>query len=144
MADAKKFVVKVEVHCEKDKKKALKAVSGFQGIDSLTIEIKDRKLTVVGTVDPVKLVEKLRRCWHAEILSVGPAKEPEKKKKEEGDKDKGKDADKQNAEMAKACHCNDCINPHFVFESNINPRVSQYYCAPISAEENPNSFCGIM
>ena len=37
--------------------------------------MKERKLTVVGLVDPIELVTKLRKLWHADILSVGPAKD---------------------------------------------------------------------
>lgn len=42
--------------------------------------MKDKKLTVVGDVDPIDLVKKLKKLCHAELLSVGPAKEPEKKR----------------------------------------------------------------
>ena len=37
--------------------------------------MKERKLTVVGLVDPIELVTRLRKLWHADILSVGPAKD---------------------------------------------------------------------
>lgn len=40
--------------------------------------MKEKKLTVIGTVDPVNVVSKLRKYWHTDIVSVGPAKEPEK------------------------------------------------------------------
>ena len=52
------------------------------------MDMKDKKLTVIGDVDPVSIVGRLRKLCHPEILSVGPAKEPEKKeepKKEEKD-----------------------------------------------------------
>ncbi|KAG9130569.1 hypothetical protein Leryth_011826 [Lithospermum erythrorhizon] len=51
--------------------------------------MKGKKLTVIGTVDPVSVVSKLRRFWPTDIISIGPAKEPEKK--EEGKKDEGKE-----------------------------------------------------
>lgn len=45
---------------------------------------------MIGTVDPVSVVGKLRKkTWPALIISVGPAKEPEKKK-EEPKKDEAK------------------------------------------------------
>ena len=53
------------------------------------MDMKEKKLTVVGDIDPVEVVSKLRKVWHTEILTVGPAKEPEKKK-EDGKKDDGK------------------------------------------------------
>ncbi|XP_022891111.1 probable LRR receptor-like serine/threonine-protein kinase At1g51880 [Olea europaea var. sylvestris] len=81
-----KLVIKVEVHDEKEKRKAMKAVSRLGGIESLAIDMKEKKLTVVGGFDPVQVVSKLSKSWYTEILTVGPAKEPEKKK-EEGKKD---------------------------------------------------------
>ncbi|CAA3029468.1 Serine threonine kinase [Olea europaea subsp. europaea] len=84
-----KLVIKVEVHDEKEKRKAMKAVSRLGGIESLAIDMKEKKLTVVGGVDPVQVVSKLSKSWYTEILTVGPAKEPEKKK-EEGKKDDAK------------------------------------------------------
>ncbi|KAK2986470.1 hypothetical protein RJ640_000224 [Escallonia rubra] len=48
------------------------------GVVSVSIEMKEKKLTVIGDVDPIALVRKLRKYKRTEILSVGPAKEPEK------------------------------------------------------------------
>ncbi|KAE8703667.1 putative disease resistance protein [Hibiscus syriacus] len=61
------------------------------------MDMKSKQLTVTGTVDPVNVVSKLRKYWPTVIVSVGPAKEPEKKeepkkeeaKKEEGEKKEG-------------------------------------------------------
>jgi hypothetical protein len=47
------------------------------------MDLKEKKLTVIGDIDPVDVVSKLRKIWHTEILAVGPAKE-------EGKKDEGK------------------------------------------------------
>ncbi|URE23954.1 heavy metal-associated domain containing protein [Musa troglodytarum] len=57
----------------------MKAVSSLQGIDSISMDMKDMKLTVIGMVDPIDVVGKLRKHWCADMVSVGPAKEPEKK-----------------------------------------------------------------
>ncbi|KAK3429263.1 hypothetical protein EUGRSUZ_E00671 [Eucalyptus grandis] len=61
------------------------------GIGSLSMDSKDSKLTVSGDFDPVEVVNKLRKSWHTDIVSVGPAKEDDGKKdggkKEEGKKD---------------------------------------------------------
>ncbi|CAL1398859.1 unnamed protein product [Linum trigynum] len=55
------------------------------------MDMKERKMTVIGSVDPVNVVSKLRKYWPTtDIILVGPAKEPEKKeepKKEEGKKE---------------------------------------------------------
>ncbi|KAM0872463.1 hypothetical protein ACQ4PT_038707 [Festuca glaucescens] len=56
------------------------------GIDQITVDMKDQKMTVIGTVDPVDVVAKLRSKLFptAQILSVGPAKEEKKDDKKDG------------------------------------------------------------
>lgn len=49
---------------------------------------KEKKLTVIGDIDPVSLVSKLKKLCHAEIVSVGPANKPEGKKKKDDDEKK--------------------------------------------------------
>jgi hypothetical protein len=56
------------------------------GIDQIAVDMKDGKMTVIGTVDPVDVVAKLRSKLFptAQILSVGPAKEEKKDDKKDG------------------------------------------------------------
>ncbi|GFQ05826.1 putative late blight resistance protein homolog r1b-12 [Phtheirospermum japonicum] len=119
-----KMVVRVDVHDEKEKQKAMKAVSSLTGIESLAVDMKERKITVIGDVDPVQVVGKLRKYWHTELLTVGPAKEPEKKN--EANKNDKKETEKIADQLIK------------FHNYQYYPYYTKYY--PVySAEENPNS-----
>lgn len=50
--------------------------------------MKDQKLTIVGDVDPVNVVGKLKK-WHTNIVSVGPAKEEKKEPQKKEPEKKG-------------------------------------------------------
>ncbi|CAN1264495.1 Heavy metal-associated isoprenylated plant protein 39 [Linum perenne] len=74
----------------------MKRAAEITGLDSVSVDMKDKKLTVTGDdFDPVKVVSKLRKLFHTDIVTVGEPKkpeakkeEPEAKKTEEGGKDK--------------------------------------------------------
>lgn len=58
------------------------------GVESVAVDMKEKKITVIGEADPIFLTVKLRKFGFGftELLSVGPAKEekkPEAAKKEE-------------------------------------------------------------
>lgn len=91
------------------------------------MDIKEKKLTVVGAVDPVVVVNKLRKNWSTEILTVGPAKETEKKKEDGKKKEDDKKKEKSESE----------IYAEYI-KNSYYPYLTQYYDVH-SAEENPNA-----
>ncbi|CAA0838787.1 Copper transport protein family [Striga hermonthica] len=80
---ANKVELKVLIRDEKEKQKAMKTVSSFYGIEFLAIDMKEKRLTVKGDVDPVLIVAKLRKYFHTELLTMSPAEEPAKEKEKE-------------------------------------------------------------
>ncbi|KAH7575944.1 hypothetical protein JRO89_XS02G0257700 [Xanthoceras sorbifolium] len=56
----------------------MRIVSNISGVESVRVDMKNKKIIGIGDMDPVDIVIKLRKLCHAEIVSVGPAKEPEK------------------------------------------------------------------
>ena len=114
------------------------------------MDMKEKKLTVIGTVDPVTVVSKLRKYWKADIVAVGPVKEPEKKedpkkaeakkegeKKEEGKKEEGKKEEKKEDDKKKEPAPDPVLELVKAYRA-YNPYMTTNYYAP-SMEENPNA-----
>ncbi|KAL0318088.1 UNVERIFIED_CONTAM: Heavy metal-associated isoprenylated plant protein 39 [Sesamum angustifolium] len=130
-------------------------VSGLSGLESIALDPKDKKLTVTGDIDPVAVVAKLRKLCNTEIVSVGPAKEPEKKKeepkkeqpkKEEPKKadDKKKDGPKEDAAQLLKAYQAYYQQPYYY---NHHQQYQPYQQPPVAAappyynrsvEEDPN------
>ncbi|CAL5364377.1 unnamed protein product [Camellia sinensis] len=82
---AQKVVLKVMTMTdERTKQKAIEAaadiyeVGGHTGVDSITADLKEQKLTVIGEMDTVGVVKNLKKVGKVDIISVGPAKEEKK------------------------------------------------------------------
>ncbi|WVZ15165.1 hypothetical protein V8G54_012731 [Vigna mungo] len=83
----KKVVLRVELNNERMKHKAMKTVSDLHGIQSVSVDVKEKKMMLSGNIDPVCAVSKLRKYCHTEIVLVEAAKEEEKEKKEKKEKE---------------------------------------------------------
>jgi hypothetical protein len=100
LSNMKKIVLKASIGDEKCKKRVVQTVAGVEGVESVAMDMKEMKITVIGEADPVDVATKLRKFGYAELLSVGPAKE-EKKAEGEKKKDGGKKEEKKKAEPPK-------------------------------------------
>lgn len=67
----KKVVLSVEIRDEKHRKKAMKAVC-LPGVDYIAVDVEDKTLTLIGDVDPVQVVDKLRKFCSTEIVTIEP------------------------------------------------------------------------
>ncbi|KAE8681471.1 hypothetical protein F3Y22_tig00111330pilonHSYRG01007 [Hibiscus syriacus] len=85
MAQQKVVLKVLTIADEKTKKKAIEAAADIYGVDSIAADLKEQKLTVIGQMDAVAVVKRLKKVGKVDIVSVGPAVE---EKKEEPKEDK--------------------------------------------------------
>ncbi|KAL2327178.1 hypothetical protein Fmac_020605 [Flemingia macrophylla] len=81
-----KAVIRVSMHDQKSRSKAMKIAVGLSGVNSVTLKGEGmNEIEVIGEgVDSVTLCSLLRKSFgHAELLSVGPEEEKKEDKKED-------------------------------------------------------------
>lgn len=146
----------------------METLARIEGVVSIDVDEKDRKITVIGDTDPVCLTASLRKFGFADLVSVGPSKEPKPsnpgpEKKPEPDKkqpDKKPEADKQQAEKKpdkkqaeknpteqkvsekKAADKQEELQQNFTYI--ILPKSCDHHCSTYTyymSEENPNACC---
>ncbi|KAJ4825658.1 hypothetical protein Tsubulata_035158 [Turnera subulata] len=88
---SRKFNIVLEMpdlHDDKGKQKAIEAVAGLPGLDSVEVSMRNRTLTVTGDVDPVVVASNLKH-FKPKILKVWPIEHKKEEKKEEVKKSEG-------------------------------------------------------
>ncbi|PWA74030.1 heavy metal-associated isoprenylated plant protein 39 [Artemisia annua] len=61
----------------------MKAISSLEGIQSIDMNMKDKKLTIIGVINPVCGYKKLTKVCNTEILLVEPVKKKDETKPKE-------------------------------------------------------------
>ncbi|XP_026408948.1 heavy metal-associated isoprenylated plant protein 39-like isoform X2 [Papaver somniferum] len=78
-----KIIVSVDFHDDRCRQKAMNSVTGLLGINSISMDIEKKQLTIIGDFDAVDIIKKLRKKdYHANMVFLGPAEEPKKKPEE--------------------------------------------------------------
>ncbi|KAL0738666.1 hypothetical protein Bca4012_014876 [Brassica carinata] len=79
----KKVEFKVDINCGKCKNAIMQAVAEIEGINQVLLDEEKSLLTVVGTMDPICVAEKLRKIKQKPVVvNIGPPKPPEEKKED--------------------------------------------------------------
>ncbi|XP_010905100.1 heavy metal-associated isoprenylated plant protein 39 [Elaeis guineensis] len=87
MAQQKVVLKILAMNDEKTKQKAIEAAADIYGIDSIAVDLKQQKMTIIGEMDTVAIAKKLKKFGKVDIISVGPAKEEKKQEKKEEKKE---------------------------------------------------------
>ncbi|CAO2821221.1 unnamed protein product [Amaranthus hypochondriacus] len=124
-----KLVLRLDIHEDLNcKKKAISLVSSIPGLDTISMDSKEKKLTIIGDMDPVAVVTKLReKNYKTHIISIGPVKESQTQKPEP----KKQDKPKVSAQVHEAYNSYNHPQPHYYTYN----AYRTYYG---SIEEDPN------
>ncbi|KAJ6418063.1 hypothetical protein OIU84_001448 [Salix udensis] len=84
------IVLQVYMHCEGCARKVRRWLKGFEGVEDVTTDCRASKVVVRGEkADPLKVLERIRRKSHREVVLISPIpKPPSEKKAEEKEKPK--------------------------------------------------------
>ncbi|XP_058761745.1 heavy metal-associated isoprenylated plant protein 39-like isoform X1 [Vicia villosa] len=88
MAQQKVVLKVLTMTDDKTKKKSIEAVADIYGVDSIETDVNEQKLTVIGEMDTVAVMKKLKKVGKVDIVSVGPAVEEKKEEKKEEKEEK--------------------------------------------------------
>ncbi|XP_015576255.1 heavy metal-associated isoprenylated plant protein 43-like [Ricinus communis] len=129
-------VLKVDLSCQRCKKKVLKSVSAIEGVDKIETDEAKGTLTVTGNADPYDIIVSTRKAGkQAEVVTVGPPPPPPKQdvqKKPEEKAEKHKSEAKKPEQKAASIHdplsCSQC---------------QRIVVVPMGYQE-PNPSCSIM
>ncbi|PIN16624.1 Copper chaperone [Handroanthus impetiginosus] len=139
---AQKTVLKVDISCQKCKKKVLKAVSGLPGVDKVEIDGAKGTVSVTGDADadPYEIIVKTRKAGkYAEVVSIGaPPKQEAEKKKPDHEK---KPEEKKPQEQQKTPQIHDHISALPFIPRPICERIP---VVPMTRWEEPTQQCSIL
>ncbi|XP_002973943.2 heavy metal-associated isoprenylated plant protein 3 [Selaginella moellendorffii] len=143
-------VLKLQFHCDNCVKRVKKSVATLKGVTSITVDEKSGKVTVVGHVEPKKVLKRVQKTGkHVEMLEPKEKKDDkskdEKSKKDKGDdssskkKDEGgsKKDDKKDGDGGKSSGKKD---EHQLMITRIAHNDFTY----VFSDDNPNNNCSIM
>ncbi|XP_038992709.1 heavy metal-associated isoprenylated plant protein 3-like [Hibiscus syriacus] len=118
------IVLKFDCFCEGCATKILKHIHEFQGVETVKTEMSLNRVTVIGTMDPTAMKEKLVKKTKKKVDLVSPQpKKDDNKEEKKPDKEKKQDSDNKSekkpkeAPVTKAdlkvqlkCQCDGCID----------------------------------
>ncbi|KAH7561102.1 hypothetical protein JRO89_XS10G0174200 [Xanthoceras sorbifolium] len=113
-------VLKVDMHCEGCASKIVRYVRDFDGVESVKPEIASNKLTIVGSLDPSKIRDKLQQKTKKQVDLISPQVKKDKENdpksdnnnkpnQKKPDEKKPKEPPVTTAVLKVVLHCQGCI-----------------------------------
>ncbi|XP_006644516.1 heavy metal-associated isoprenylated plant protein 4-like [Oryza brachyantha] len=143
-----KIVLKVPITCKKCKSCILQTVSRTKGIKSLTYDDEKSTLTVIGEVDVVVIVDKLRHPksgkgkekregYMVEVMSVSDEKKEAEEKKKKDEEEKKKKEKEEEEKKKKCAEIKKCVE----LQQQCCKACQPYY---IAVDDHPGYPCTIV